>query len=370
MDLTKAKTIAADYKVKFAGSAANDIYKQCQDEAISLSDLFERLDPTPRDDQGKALEPFDAFERMLIAHDLQLSGPNQLSFGQLMASAEYLTPELIRREIEAGMNVADKFNYKDCIAATVPSKGTYHPLYIPELDNATVRERRRHSLGQTAAVGSGGNYPVISVVRREKDILLAQEGRDIEMAYQVIRDYGWSDVAVLFRLIGAQISSDKLFAVYQACIVGDGTVGAATNTFNGVAGTLTYLDLVHNNASFNAPFSADRILAPLTSFERIVAMAQFQDPEAFGTKVFQMTGQPVTPFGARLKQVGATPGGTPVQTVIATIDSRFAIKEVQGHALSIESEKIISRSFEHAVVSEETAFAIIADGALRRIIWT
>ena len=75
-------------------------------------------------------------------------------------------------------------------------------------------------------------------------------------------------------------------------------------------------------------------------------------------------------MGAKLKQVNPTPGAIPVGTVAVTMDTRFGCKEVINEPLAVEAEKIIQRKFEAAVVSEKSAFSIIADGAFRRIVWT
>jgi hypothetical protein len=369
VNLDNAKTVKEELQEKYKGSKALELYLTCQSERISVSDLLEKMDPTERDLDGKPVNNLDAFERHLMVSDIQLSGKNQWTVEQLMSQATYLTPELVLREIRAGMEVAEKYSYRDCIAATVPSKtSTYHPIYIPELNLQTVHARNTKATARAGGVGKGGGFPVVSIRKREKDIVIWDEGRVIETAYATIRDYGWSDFAVFLRLVGAQLAVDRLFQLYDLGITGDGTIGAATNTFNGVAGTLTYLDLVHNQAGFEAPFTMNRILAPLNSFETILGLAQFQDP--LSGWEFQKSGKVVTPMGARMKQISNTPGGVPVGTVIVTLDARYAAKEVTSQPLSVEADKIISRKFEQAVVSEEVRLCVIADGALRRIVWT
>lgn len=367
IDLEQAKSTASEFEKYEKNGLA--LYKDLQKDKKSLSEYMETLDPSPVDSDGKAVTELDAFERHLMVRDIELKGENQFSVEKLANTAEYLMPELVLREVKAGMATKEKFSYGDCVAVTVPSKGAhYHPLYIPDLDLATAVQRREKSLGGRASSAKGGEFPVVSVRRREKDIIVEDNGRTIEAAYSIIKDYGWSDFAVFLRLIGAQLSMDKLQNVYDLGITGDGTVGAATNTFAGVGGTLAYTDLITNETSYNGPFSMDRMLCPANSVRTILALAQFQDPLA-GWE-FQRTGKMVSPMGAKIKQVNATPGATPVGTVIVTLDSNFAAKEVVNEVLSVEADKIINRKFEQAVVSEASRFCIIADGALRRIVWT
>lgn len=368
IELDKAKEAQAHIKEQFASDPIK-LYKTCQDQKMSLSDYLEDLDPTPCDDANQPIVDVDAFERHLMVLDLKLNGPEQLTVAELGAQAEYLMPELILREIRSGMEVQAKYSYKDCIAASVPSKTTsYHPLYIPDLNLDSARTRRARSLGARSQSEQGGEFPVVSIRKREKTITVNDHGRTIEASYGVVRDYGFQDFAVLLRLVGAQLAADKLQDIYDLGITGDGTVGSASDTFNGTAGTLTYQDLVRNATQYSAPFVMSRILGPAQSVETILAMAQFQDPLS-GWK-FQKTGEMVTPIGAQLKQVSNTPGNDPTGTEIVTLDHRFAAKEVVTQELSVEADKIINRKFEQAVVSEESSFCVIADGALKRIVWT
>jgi hypothetical protein len=161
---------------------------------------------------------------------------------------------------------------------------------------------------------------------------------------------------------------DKLFDIYDLGIHGDGTVGAATDVFNGTGATLSYADLVHAYASFDGPFTMNALLCPQQSEEQILTMPQFQDP--LSGWEFQKSGKPVTPMGASVRRVGATPASTPTGTIIVALDKRFAVREIVSQNLMVESEKIINRKFEAATISEESAFSIIADGALKQIDWS
>jgi hypothetical protein len=360
---------------EFKGYASDPIalYKKAQDMKLSVTGYLESLDPTPVDPEtGLRACPLDAFERQLAAAGLVLTGQNQMKVADLAASDNvYLMPELVLREIQAGMAMSSRYDARDCIAMSVPTKGaTYHPLYIPDLNLDAGEARNTKSLGRRAAKGKGGAFPVSSIYTREKDIALQDYGRTIEAAYSVIRDYPWEEFAMFLRLIGAQIAVDELQDIYDLGIHGDGTVGAATDTFAGVAGTIAYSDLITNVTSFSAPYRMDRILAPQGACEDILSLPQFSDPLAFPGKVFQSTGEFVDAMGAKMKQVDATPGATPTATVIVTLSSKHAVREVVGQPLSVEADKIINRKMEECVVSMEKAFSIVCDGALKRIVYT
>jgi len=366
IDLENTKKAAEQVAVLASDPIA--LFAKLRTENRTLTEHLEMLDPTPKDSEGKPLVELDAFERHLMLKEVRLSGPGAFTIEQLHKQVEYLMPELILREVKAGMAVDSLFDPSDCIATSVPSKATYNPLYIPNQVRNTVQTRIDKSLGARANSAKGGEFPTVSIRRREKSIQVEDMGKNVEAPYNLIKDYGWEDFAVFLRLIGAQMSADDLQDIYDIGITGDGTVGAATNTFAGVAGTLAYTDLIRNWTSFGAPFKMSRILAPVQSLETILAMAQFQDPEA-GWE-FQRTGNPVTPMGAKLKQVDTVPGATPVGTVIVTLDHRFAIREVVNEALMVESEAIIRRKYESATISQAKRNCVIADGAIKRIVWT
>lgn len=366
LNFDQAKKVSSD--LGQYNSNPLDLYTLVQKEKLSISEYLEKLDPSEKDENGNIVG-IDALQRQLMVSECKLSGRNQVTVEQLADRVEYLMPEIILRTVKEGMNVAGKFSYSDLVADIVPAKSVhYHPLYIPNLNLATQKSRRDKSLGARSSAGQGGEFPVLSVRTREKDIVVNDYGRTIEATYSVIKDYGWSEFATLLRLIGAQLAADKLQDIYNLGISGDGTVGAATNTFAGAAGTLAYTDLIDCDTDFEAPFKMDAILAPQTSARTILAMSQFQDPQAGWT--YQKNGEFVTPMGAKLKQVNSTPGSTPTGTVVVALDSKFAIKEVVNEELGVEAEKIITRKFESATISGKSSFCVIADGALRRIIWT
>lgn len=366
IDLTKAREVSSEFDKYQSDPLA--LYVDLQKQGMSLTERFEELDPSDVNEEGEKTG-VDALTRYLMINDIQLTGKNAISLEQLGAQAQFLVPELVLRNVQMGMDVAAQFSYKDCIAVTIPIKGIhYHPLYIPDLDRDSIRNRREKSAGARANAGKGGEFPVLSIGAREKDIVLEDIGRTIEAEYDVIKNYPFQEFAVLLQLIGAQMAADKLQNVYDLGITGDGTVGAATDTFAGAAGTLAYTDLIDNSTNFNSPFIMGRILGPQESVQTILAMAQFQDPLA-GWE-YQKTGKMVTPMGALLKQVGPTPGNTPTGTVIVSLDQRYAAKEVVSAPLGVEADKIINRKFEQAVISEKSRICIIADGALKRIVWT
>ena len=364
IQLDNAKKVS-DELTKYS-SDPNALYNGVLNEQnLSMSEYLEKLDPTETDQNGKPVSRYDAFDRHLMVNDIRINGKEQLSFEELYSKATYLMPELVRREIMKGMKTEERYSVDGLVAAKIPHKGTnYHPLYIENLNNDSAATKKKHARGRK---GDGALFPQLSIRNREKSLTIADRGLGIDMSYKVLRYYSWKDVAIVFNLVGAAITQEKLAEIWDLGVTGDGTVGAATNVFAGTDDSLTYADLVHAYSSFGAPYGMGAILADITTFETILAMSQFTEPNS-GWK-FQNDGTLVTPFGAQLKQVNSSARTTVTAKKAVLIDPKYAVREVFASGLMIEAEKIIDKKIENTVVSEESSYSIIADGAIKQLEW-
>jgi len=354
-------------------SDPHKLYTELEAEGITLSQRLETIDPSEvNPETGKPIDGIDALSRSLMSAEVYLDGPKQISLEKLVAKSLVLLPELVAREIKAGMNSTPRCDYTSLVAVRNEVSGpSYHPAYIPEMNLTSPQStigKNAKSLGRRTAAGQGGMFPVTSLRYREKDVKVRDYGRQFEVSYKLLRAMPWQEFAVFLRLVGVQLSNDKLFDIYDLGITGDGTTGAATDVFNGTAGSLTYTDLVHAYMQLDCSYEMNAMLCPVTSLETVLTMAQFQDPQA-GFE-FQKTGKLVTPIGSELKQINTAPSGAPTGTKIVFLDKRFAVRETSAQPLMVESKKIIELKFEEAVVSEESVFTVLADGAIKQIVWT
>lgn len=365
MDLTKSKKIS-DQVTKYKEDP-KALYNMLRDEKITLSTYLESLDPSQMDVEGKRIDKFDALERHLMVNGIQLQGRNQFTVEKLFELATYLMPELMKREIEAGMRTADRFNVDDLIAVTVPVVGaTYHPIYIPDLSRDTAAKKKAKARSLNI---SGSEYPKMEILYREKSIQLKDYGVALDVAYKVLKNQSWADMAVFLRLVGAEISAQKMTDIYNLGIAGDGSVGAATNVFNGTDGTLAYKDWVHAYTVFESPFTMTKILADQDTFETTLNLSQFSDPGNAANALFQKTGSIQTPFGANMKLVTSSSKQTVTDKYAVLLDANYAVREAKAQDLLIETDKIIDRKIEEAVISEESVYSIIADGAIKQFEW-
>ncbi|MFN3821206.1 MAG: hypothetical protein ACK4OO_02635 [bacterium] len=328
-----------------AGNLA--LYAEAQELGLSFSELLETLDPSEPD------SPLDAFERQLAVHNIVTEGPRSITLEQFfLGGGLILLPEYILREIRRGYTMVQ--DPGDLIATSVPENGpTVRPIYI-RTEEAQKPLARRGS-------GSGSAYPRVELLYREKEAAVVDRGRQFDFSYRVVRNQKLAEFRVFLWWIGAQMAYDEIDEIYQVLLNGDGTSPGASNVFNGQAGQFTYTDLVHLAFSFNVPARMTHILGSKGDIEKIVNLAQFQDPVVWReSERLQRTGdyRSFYPVNARLVVVPRA-----VSTKILGMDARFAIRESVAQPLMIEAEKVINQKLESAVISKESVYTVMVEGA-------
>jgi len=330
-----------------AGNPA--LYSEAQEQGISFSELLEQIDPSEPDSR------LDAFERQLMLNGVEAEGPRSITMEQFFVGGGLiLLPEYILREIKRGYQMIQ--NPSDLIATAVFESGpTVRPIYIKT-------NKAKESLGKRGS-GGGSAYPRVELLHRQKEADILDRGRQFDFSYRVVRNQKLTEFRVFLWWIGAQMAYDEIDEIYNLLLNGDGISPAATDVFNGVAGTFAYSDLVHLSMSFNIPSRMTHIIAGQSDIETIVNLTELQNPEAWGQReLFRRSGdyRSFLPMNARLV---IAPNAT--ATKIIGLDSRFAIRETVSQPLMIEAEKVISQKLEKAVVSKESVYTIMVDGAAR-----
>jgi len=328
-----------------AGNTA--LYAEAQEQGVTFSELLEDIDPSPQDSK------LDAFERQLMLHEIRADSPRSITMEQFFVGGGLLLlPEYILREIKRGYQMVQ--DPTDLVATIVRDAGpTVRPIYI-KTDNA------KKSLGKKGT-GGGSAYPRVELLYSEKEANIVDRGRQFDFSYRVIRNQRLTEFRVFLWWIGAQMAYDEIDDIYEMLLNGDGVSAAATDVFNGVGGTFAYSDLVHLAMSFEVPCSMTHILAASTDIEAIVNINELKDPEAWGQReLIRRSGdyRSFLPVNAKLV---ITPNAT--ATKIIGLDSRFAIRETVAQPLMIEVDKVINQKLESAVVSKESVYTIMVEGA-------
>ncbi len=332
-------------------SRAGDLslYAEAQEQGVSFSKLLEQIDPSdPKN-------PLDAFERQLQLHGIVPNGVRSITMEQFfVGSGLILLPEYILREIQRGCRMVQDPN--ELIASTVSDTGpTVRPIYIKTTAAKT-------SLGKRGS-GGGGAYPRVELLYRDKEAAVIDRGRQFDFSYRVVRNQKLTEFRVFLNWIGAQMAYDEIDDIYNVLLNGDGTSPAATDVFNGAAGTFAYTDLVHLAMAFEVPARMTHILALGTDVETIVNLSQFQEPNAWReAELFTRTGdyRSFLPVNAKLV---VAPNAT--STKVLGLDCRFAVRETVTQPLMIEAEKVINQKLESAVVSKESVYTVMVDGAAK-----
>ncbi len=347
MDLTKAKDIAKKIEL-WSRTGSLELYKEANEKKVSISALLEEMDPTPRDKNNSPQWPLDAFERQLMLFGIRSAEYNSISVRQFFdGKAFVLAPEWFRRQITSGMKLyADA---DDLIAVTSRVNGpSFQPLYI-----ANPGQKGK----SLAKFGQGASMPKVTILYRDKHISLNDYGRVFDFSYKVIQHCDLSELKVVLWYVGYNIQNDKIGAIYNLVLSGDGTVGSANSVSAGTAGlaNLNYDDLVNLFVAFR-PLKMTRLIINTEVEAKILKLAEFKDPQTGFS--FMRTGNVMTPLGAGIAiYSGAS------SDYIAAIDHRFAVKKGYNQELMIEHDKIIERKIEQAAVSQELGYSVFLEDA-------
>jgi hypothetical protein len=328
------------------------LYSEAQERGISLSELLEEMDPSPRRADGALDTPLDAFERQLYLAGVVSAGRNATTLEQFLTGAGLiLAPEYVSREIHRGYRMVQ--DPGELVAASVPERGpSVKPIYI-KTDYAKKPLARRN---ETA------NYPVVKLVYREKDASMVDRGRQFDFSYRVLKNQKLIEFRVFLNWIGAELAFDEITEIYNIIVNGDGTSSAPSNSFNGTAGSFSYSDLTHLALAFSGPAHMTHLLGTKSDIEKILNIPELQDPQAFhGHPSFIETGnyRSFLPINTHLV---VCPGAT--ATKFAALDHRFAIRESVAQPLLIEAEKVITQKLESAVISKESVYTIMVEDAV------
>ena len=347
MELTRAKDISKKIEL-WSRTGSSELYKEANEKKLSVSALLEEMDPTPRDQYGKSECLLDAFERQLMLFGVRSAEYNSITVQQLFdGRGLILAPEWFRRQIIKGMQLyADA---DDLIAASSKINApSFHPLYIES------PAKKGKSL---AKFGQGASMPRVTILYRDKTIILNDYGRTFDFSYKVVQHSDLSELKVVLWYVGYNIQNDKIGAIYNLIISGDGTVGAAGSVAAGTPGfaNISYNDLVNLFVAFR-PLKMTRIIVNTNVEAAILKLSEFKDPQAGFS--FQRTGDVMTPLGANIAvYTGAS------DNYVAALDHRFAVKRGYNQELMIEHDKIIDRKIEQAAVSQELGYSVFLDDA-------
>jgi hypothetical protein len=376
------------------------MYSEAFEKEMSLSAYLEQQDPSDEYRDGT-----DAFQRLLIAADIRTDslpqhGVRASTYGDFNRTSQTraLIPEWIRRtwiEAQTGQPFSTRALYTSNDAAagswerpyaeaqqarwskeiapaiplsevvaitTLIDAGSYKTYYLQ--DNAEETSLRR--------VAEGAEVPRAKLVGGEQTINLYKYGRGLEATYEQLKRQRLDKLALHVRRMAVQAEVDKVDAIIDVMVNGDGNDNAPT-TYNltdldsaATAGTLTLKAWLAFKMKFANPYAMSSALVQadvaLQMFLLNVGSANVplvSLPQAGGLGSFTS----MNPGLRDSVAVGWT-SDAPAGKIVA-FDRRFAIERVVDIGMTItEVEQFITRQTQVLVMTEAEGYAIVDENAI------
>jgi hypothetical protein len=376
------------------------VYEEAINEKMSLSAYLEKRDPSNEYRDGT-----DAFQRLLMAADIRTDslpqhGIRASTYQEFFENkqARALIPEWLRRlriEAQTGQpfstralyasndaaagswerpyaeaanarwskQIAPAIPLSEVVAITTPvDAGSYKAYYLHDDSNAASLRR----------VAEGAEVPRAKLVGGEHTINLYKYGRGLEATYEQLMRQRLDKLALHVRRMAVQAEVDKVAAIIDVMVNGDGNDNAPT-THNvttldpdATAGTLTLKAWLAFKMKFANPYALTSALTRedvalqmflLNTGSANTPLVAVQQPSGLGA---------FTAMNPGLRDnvaVGWTVDA-PAQKVVA-FDNRFAIERIVDVAMSItEIEQFITRQTQVLVMTESEGYAIIDENAI------
>lgn len=377
-----------------------EMYRDAYKRGMSLSAFLEKQDPSTEYRDGT-----DAFQRLLRVADIRTDSLEHYG----VQASEYqefhrnentraLLPEwLLRtwREVQTGRPFSTRSLYtsadgaagswerpyaeaqsprwdkmvapaipvSELVALTTPiDSDSYRSYYLQDDPTQTSMTR----------VSEGAEVPLVKLVGGEHTIDLLKYGRGLEATYEQLRRTRIDKLALHVRRMAVQAEVDKVAAILDVMVNGDGNNNAPT-THNlttldttAQAGTLTLKGWLAFKMKFANPYQISSALA-----QEAVALQMFllnvgsantplvQVQQASGLGSFTQ----INPGLRDAVALGWTADAPSLK--IVGFDKRFAIERVVDLSATItEVEQFITRQTQVLVVTEAEGYAVIDKNAI------
>lgn len=403
MSITQVRPGPQELLARMQGAT---LYKAAAQEGMSLSAFLERQDPSARyreDNDG-----LDAFGRVMRAAGIVTrSDPGMGYYADTLeafdASEETraLLPEWAARQwrrvsmgavqtraalygsqdyaVNSWMHpyadqatlrmsqLAPAIPTSELIAITTPIRGTaYRSAWLE--DDATQSRMRR--------VGQGAELPRVKLTTSERTVVLYKYGVAMELTYEVMREQRIDMVALHIARLAIQAEIDKLAAILDVVVNGDGNSGTAAANYNltaldaaTTANNLTLLAWLAFKLKWANPYSLTHLIAQDAGILKLqtlnlgsanVPLVTVQAASGFGGL------QPINPQlsdTVRIGNTSAAPSG-----VLVGLDARFAVERVTeiGSVIS-ETERFVMKQTQAVTLSEVEGYGVLDKNAAKTL---
>lgn len=318
-------------------SLEKGMYEAAREKKMSFTELLEEMDPSQGD------EGLDAFERQLVAHNLQVNGANAITLEEWykVPDSRVLFPEFINRQLELG-RLLGRFTVttQDLVAVrNTINSGDYRSAVVDMASDAHVR-----------LVAQGGKFPRITISTADKTIELVKHGALIAETYEHMRRAPASKLAVFFQLIGWNMELD----------MAEDAIGVLVNGNTGnsnAAVAFTLADLTRNHyveflAEFD-PYNCSIWVFDKAGWTDVLQLPEFADNLLSNN--FNTTGVPISPFGIPMKRHDTS---TTLASKCLGVDTNFALEEItEAGSLIQETARVIDGQWNEITISVNRGYA-------------
>lgn len=385
-------------------SMGTNVYRDAYRRGMSLSAYLETIHP-----QEQYRDGIDAFSRLMQVANIRTRAVPELGlwadeFGKFNESEQHraLFPEFLARrwrEVQYGrpaltralyqgddqpagsfdnpyidaqprfdQQIAPAIPISELVAVTTPISGfTYRMTYI----NTGAASGRR-----LVRVGESAEIPSVKLAISDKTVELYKFGRALESSYEALRTTRIDKISLHIQLMAAQAETDKLAAIMDVLVNGDGSNGsAATNhdltslDSNATAGTLTLRGWLAFKMKFANPYLITTALSQegpaldllmLNTGSGNVPLVTIAAQSGFGSFRQINTG---LRDGVGLGWTGEAPASK-----IVGFDKRFAIERVTQIGADIsEVERYIKSQVEVITFTEIEGYAKIDNNSVKTL---
>ncbi|MCA9868509.1 MAG: hypothetical protein KC410_18625 [Anaerolineales bacterium] len=377
------------------------VYRTAYEKGMSLSAYLEQEDPSAEYRDGT-----DAFQRLLQEANIRVEAVPQYGI-QASTFEEFnrteqtraLIPEwMLRtwREVQTGKPFSTRSLYStadgaagswerpyaeamtarmeqqvtpaiplsELVAITTPiNAAEYRAYYLTNTDDEQLSLRR---------VAEGAEVPRYKLNGSDHVVNLLKYGGALEASYEMLRRQRIDKLALHVRLMAVQAEVDKVAAILDVMVNGDGNNNAPTTYAlttlddDATAGTLTLPGWLAYKMKFANPYMLTGALAQesvalqmmlLTTGSANVPLVTVQQPSGLGAFT------PINP-GLRDSVALGWTSDAPAQKIVG-FDRRFAIERIVDVGATItEIEQFITRQVQVLVMTEAEGYAIIDKNAI------
>jgi hypothetical protein len=380
-----------------------EMYREAYRKGMSLSAWLEQQDPSAEYNDG-----LDAFQRLCKVANIRLTSiPEQgvyaSKFEEFDANDQTraLVPEWVARQwrkatlgatrANPALHTADDqtigswanpwvdaANYRLAkqIAPAIPlselvamttsiDSDAYRTFY---LEDAPAEQRM-------VRVTQGSEIPRAKLTGADQTIRLYKYGRALEATYETLRRMPIDKVAFHISRLAIQSETDKVAAVIDVLVNGDGNSNGATNynlttlDSGASAGTLTLKGWLALKMKFTNPYGATHVLSQEAGALQLLLLSTGSANIPLVSAGFRAdfgTFRPINPGLADGLGLGWTADAPANKLVV--FDSRFAVERVVEIGANImEVDKWVSRQTQLLVMTEAEGYAIFDKNATKTL---